>query len=393
MSFTRTTSECITIHESSKTCDGYILFAPMWQKDVFLMDMQGYIINRWEMPYVPASHAVLLPNGNLLYQGRVVPEPLPEFGGCGGKLLEVDWNGNLIWEYEDAYVHHDFHRMDNGNTMINRYVPIPDNITAKIKGGIPGTEWKGAIWSTSFREITSTGKIVWEWMGYEHMNPKIDILCPLCPRWVWGYVNSLEVLADGNILASFRNVNTIAIIDKGTGELKWRWGPGDLGHQHNASMLDNGNVLIFDNGQHRPFAKLGASYSRVLEINPKTNKIEWEYKDKNPAKFYSSVCSGSQRLLNGNTLICESTKGRIFEITGDGEIVWEFISPFYQHGSILYGWTNSIFQAHYYGPNYEGLKGRHLDTNRFEWVLQEKGKLRIEEEEEAIRDRLVHLGY
>jgi len=393
MSFTRTTSECITIHESSKTCDGYILFAPMWQKDVYLMNRQGNIINRWKMPYVPASHGVLLPNGNLLYQGRIIPEPLPEFGGCGGKLLEVDWNGNLIWEYTDSYLHHDFHRMDNGNTMINRYVTVPANIADKIKGGIPETEWKNNIWSSSFQEITPTGEIVWEWMAYEHMDPEKDILCPLCPRCVWGYINSLEVLNNGDILASFRNVNTIAIIDKDSGELKWRWGDRDLGHQHDATMLDNGNVLVFDNGEHRRCAILGPSYSRVLEINPKTNKVEWEYKDKNLTKFYSSVCSGSQRLPNGNTLICETTKGRIFEVTGDGEIVWEFISPFYQNGSEIYGWTNGIFRAHYYEPNYEGLESQCLDANRFEWVLQEKGKLRIKEEEEAVRDRLAHLGY
>jgi len=393
MSVKQLPSKCVTIYDRSKACNGYVLFSPQWQKDVFLMDKQGHIINRWKMPYVPGSHGELLANGSLLYNGRVIPPPgsVSHLGGCAGKLLEVDWEGNPIWEYEDPYAHHDFHRMNNENTMTLRYVPVPDNIAAKIKGGIPGTELDGTIWSSSFREVTPKGKIVWEWMAYEHMDLEADVICPLCEREAWGYINSLEVLADGNLLASIRMINTIAIIDKETGEFKWRWGPGELSHQHDATLLDNGNILVFDNGVHR--LGVDPSYSRVLEINPKTNKIEWEYRDKNPANFYSSICSGAQRLPNGNTLICESTKGRLFEVTSDGETVWEFISPFYQHGSPRYGWTNSIFRAHHYGPNYEGLKERPLDTDRFEWVLQEKSKPRAEKEEEAVRTRLRRLGY
>ena len=38
---------------------------------------------------------------------------------------------------------------------------------------------------------------------------------------------------------------------------------------------------------------------------------------------------GQERLPNGNTLICESLMGRFLEVTMDGEVVWEFVNPFY----------------------------------------------------------------
>jgi hypothetical protein len=85
-------------------------------------------------------------------------------------------------------------------------------------------------------------------------------------------------------------------------------------------MVGDGNILIFDNGVER-------EYSRVLEVNPGTGKIEWEYVGDPPETFYSPTKGSAQRLPNGNTLICESDRGRAFEITREGEIVWEWWNP------------------------------------------------------------------
>ena len=88
-------------------------------------------------------------------------------------------------------------------------------------------------------------------------------------------------------------------------------------------MLDNGNILLFDNGLHGAGAYAGVS--RVLEIDPSNEKIVWEYMQ--GSSFYSATRSGAQRLSNGNTLVCSSTTGRLFEVTPEKEIVWEFIDP------------------------------------------------------------------
>lgn len=376
----------ITHPATSRAYHGYTLFAPMGGSNVWLMDMQGWFVRQWQMPHTPGCHAVLLPNGNLLYAARLPNRPITEFGGGCGKLIEFDWDGKLLWEYEDGYLHHSFYRQDNRNTMTLRWVPVPEDIAARIKGGIPDTEREGVMWADSFREITPDGKIVWEWLAYEHLDLGTDVICPLDRREEWTHGNSCVVLPDGNVLTTFLALDTVAIIDKKTGDFKWRWGPGELAHPHDPTLLDNGNILIFDNGFHRHGGQ--QSYSRVLEVNPITNKIEWEYQGNPTNEFFGSFMSGAQRLPNGNTLICESPSGRVFEVTPDKELVWEFINPFYYHYQIL-GHSNLIFRAYRYGPDYPGLKGKTLDLDRFEWALRENHLFK----EGKLQDRLRRLGY
>jgi len=71
----------------------------------------------------------------------------------------------------------------------------------------------------------------------------------------------------------------------------------------------------------------------VLEIDPVKKEIVWEYtgSDSNAPVwgFYSSFISSARRLPNGNTLIDEGMNGRIFQVTGKGDIVWEYVSPYF----------------------------------------------------------------
>ncbi len=105
-------------------------------------------------------------------------------------------------------------------------------------------------------------------------------------------------------------------------------------------MLANGNVLIFDNGTLR-------GYSRVIELNPLTETIEWEYVADPKEAFFSAAISGAQHLPNGNTLICEGGRARLFEVIPDGEIVWEFINPYrHENGRPV------IYRCLRYSPEY-----------------------------------------
>jgi hypothetical protein len=119
--------------------------------------------------------------------------------------------------------------------------------------------------------------------------------------------------------------------------------------QHHAHMIPKGlpgegHILVFDNGgaagygapnPGAPNGRMNAlrDYSRVVEFNPVTLELVWEYSalkadgDRVRAgRFYSRPWSSAQRLPNGNTLICEGAGGRLFEVTPELEIVWEYIS-------------------------------------------------------------------
>ena len=154
---------------------------------------------------------------------------------------------------------------------------------------------------------------------------------PVRPRDVF-HANTLEVIErelqvahgvlvpKGSLLISIRNLDTIAILDPKEERLLWMWGPGELEHQHDPTVLPNGNILIFDNGVYRKF-------SRVLELDPRSQKIVWKYQSDPPEEFYSETRGAAQRLPDGNILITDSDHGRAFEITRAGEVVWEYWNP------------------------------------------------------------------
>ena len=118
MSIVRRNIHGVAYHDPDQAHFGYTLFAPMFGRNVWLINMAGQVVHRWQMENVPGNYGKLLKNGNLLYAGKLMPSPLPEFGGNGGQLIEVDWAGNTVWEYRDPLHSHCFAEADNGNLLI-----------------------------------------------------------------------------------------------------------------------------------------------------------------------------------------------------------------------------------------------------------------------------------
>jgi hypothetical protein len=95
---------------------------------------------------------------------------------------------------------------------------------------------------------------------------------------------------------------------------------GSYRGQHDPQVLANGNLLLFDNrGLNEE--------SSILELDLPTGDVVWSYRGDETNPFYSRACGTVQRLPNGNTLITESDRGRAFEVTPSGRIVWEFYNP------------------------------------------------------------------
>jgi Arylsulfotransferase (ASST) len=327
----RRTRTGLTAYDPARSQLGYTLFSPMYgDGTVYLVDMHGKVAHLWRLPYRPGLHGHLLDNGYLLYGGKVMEE-LERFEAWprvkGGAVLEVDWHGRVLWEVRHPDHHHDARKLQNGNIVLLCSRPLPAELIGRIEGGLPGTEVGGTMYADSIVEMTTEGQVVWEWRSWEHLDPATHPITPQDRRAEWTHANSVAETADGDLVVSFRNISTVVMIERTTGNIIWRLGSPPLAQQHDPRPLPNGNLLIFDNGTHR--RDHPGTFSRVIEVDPRTSAIVWEYTDPSLFDFFSPYISSAQRLTNGNTLICEGCHGRIFEVTPEGEVVWEYVSPYF----------------------------------------------------------------
>lgn len=357
----------IPIINDKKTSPGYTLIAPYNRstdtsisaegKKIYLLDMMGSPVHIWTTTHQPL-YAVLKENGNLL-----VALEDPEFnfqvppGGNTGIIQELDWNSQVVWEYKNNLLHHDIVPLKNGNIIVSIWEKTPPEIASGVQGGPPNTELNGIIWSDAIVELDRNGNPVWTWHSYEHLNPEVDVIGELIPRYAWTLTNGMQYLEkdplEGGeaLLLSMRSLSTVMIVRKSDGQIIWRSPKGMLNVQHDPSLLENGNILAFDNGLSRtpnPHAVFG---SRVVEIDPKDNKVVWEFNGGKGViervRFLAPLTSGAQRLRNGNTLVVNGPKGHLFEVTKDGELVWDMVNPYTASSSGPWP-VNFLFKAKRY---------------------------------------------
>jgi len=361
--------------EPKRAFAGFTLFAPHFveSRTVYLIDLQGEVVHTWNMPYPPGLSGYLTERGTLFFNGRTSEQSfLSRFPFKGGVVLEADWNGKVLWEVRHPDHHHHGILLRNGNVLLHCMGEVPEEIARRVKGGMAeGNMQSGQyasrpvseadkMYSDYLAEVTPAGHTVWEWRTWEYLDPVADGIAEVqAPRTLWAQGNSVEELPDGDILASYRPTSTVIRISRKTGKIVWKLGPPTVAGQHAPTLLENGNVLIFDNGPHR--LDDSVPYSRAIEVDPATNAIVWKYQDKPAWNFFSPRMGCAQRLPNGNTLITESSFGRFFEVTKEGEIVWEYVNPFF--GKPFFGGppgseSNQVFRAVRYSAD-EIARARH----------------------------------
>jgi Arylsulfotransferase (ASST) len=347
----RRTRTGLIASDPERAFPGFTLFTPMFgDGTAYLVDLRGEVQHTWRLPYPPGLHGYLLDNGHLFYGGKI-HDGRPRFDAWerfkSGAVLEADWNGKILWEVRHPDHHHDARKLANGNVILLCLGPLPDALRSRIKGGLPGTEADGTIYADYLVEMTTDGDVLWEWRSWEH--PETEIITAQDRREEWTHGNTVAELPGGNLVVGFRNISTVVIIERSSGKIVWKLGSPPLAQQHDPRPLPSGNLTIFDNGTHR--RDHPAPYSRVIEVDPRTGAIVWEYRDQSLFDFFSPYISGAQRLPNGNTLICEGCDGRIFEVTPDGLVVWEYVNPHFAMAEGRPGLNNWVFRAFRYSPD------------------------------------------
>lgn len=242
------------------------------------------------------------------------------------KIIEVDWEGNILWSWRASDHFEEFDFDEAAKNVLFRNPGLH---------GEAGGDWM------HINCVSVLGENKWYDAGDERFHPD-------------------------NLIFDARNANILAIISKKTGEIVWQIGPdfsktkelrklGWIIGQHHFHMIPKGlpgegNLLVFDNGGEggygnpNPSAPTGNNnahrdYSRVLEFDPITLEIIWQYTPleagnllfTDASKFYSSYISSAQRLPNGNTLITEGSDGHLIEVIPEHEIVWEYVNPYFKN--------------------------------------------------------------
>ena len=294
--------------------------------------------------YVPGMEAKT-ESGNtlILCHEDVYNKKISEHRLLDDVFIEVDWEGNIVWEWHVSQHFNELGFSEIAKNVLARNPNIHEN-------GGGQSDWM------HINSMSVLGPNKWYDAGDERFNPE-------------------------NIIWDAREANIMAIISKKTGKIVWKIGPdfteskelriiGQIIGQHHCHMIPKGlpgegNILLFDNGGWAGYGMPSRcsrdggkadlrDHSRVLEIDPTTLEVVWEFSGRTfggmmgivaDSKFYSPLISSAQRLPNGNTLICEGCYMRMFEVTPDKEVVWEFIAPFK-------GMREMVYRAYRYPYDY-----------------------------------------
>lgn len=341
----------LTAWDPSRSAGGLTLYAPQTAAGkVALIDERGREVHTWKLPVRPGRHAVLLPNGNLGYNGSCQDGPVL-YGiwplWRGGDFMEVAPDGEILWRHRDPAHHHDAQWLANGDLLYAAAHPLPDEIVRRLGAAAGATVYGDVV-----KQVNRDGETVWEWKSWEHIRPEDFPTQPVFDQAHWPMINGLWDASGGRVLMSLRTTSGVIAVSKETGAITWTLGQDVLAQQHTPVELDNGNVLIFDNGTMR--RGVSSHYSRVIEVDPATNAVVWEYRDPNGPSFFSPYMGGAQRLWNGNTFVTDSASGRLFEVTPDKNVVWEYVipdfAPYPEPGLAgkIDGHHNSVFRAYRY---------------------------------------------
>jgi hypothetical protein len=304
---------------------------------------------------------------------------------------------------------HELRLLPNGHAYILAWRLRTVDMTAY--GGLPNAK----VQDFAIQEVDDAGNVYWQWETADHLEitdttPDIPLTGALID---YAHCNAIEVCPDGNLLLSIRHFDEIIKIDRQTGQILWRMGgsfsknneftfindtfpqgeepylPDDpegggantadrrkrevffgFSHQHAVRLLENGNLLVFDNGNLRqpPFSR--AVEYQINEANRTVRKV-WEYR--HTPDVESSEMGCAWRLDNGNTLIGWGGNDQgvtVTEVRPDGTTAFELCLPdqifSYRAYRLVYGmisasqWIAEAGPYHFSGP--EGSTGITLDV-------------------------------
>ena len=334
-------SQGVTLHDPRRSAPGLNLITSGHAPVAILMNMDGALLHEWRaefsrvFPDHPKSDrakeprrnfwrdVLLLPNGDIVVIWEL-------FG-----LFKLDRDSRLIWSVPEP-AHHDLRITEGGELVhlqskrkmiegIAKQQAVEDFII--VRDG-SGNELRRLAISDALRNVH------WPRLRQSFWDRARERGYGLHERSAYDpfHTNSLWLLSAaeaarlgkpfqaGDALVSMGMLDTVAILDMEKGVTRWSQ-QGPFGMQHAPRLTPDGAIILFNNF-------LSAKRSSVLTLDPRTRRVVREYTGPASDPLHSKRSGSVQVLPNGNTLVVETDGGRALEVTEDGEVVWEFHSPY-----------------------------------------------------------------
>jgi hypothetical protein len=320
----------VTAYVPERAYAGLNLVLSGHAQEALLVDMDGRVLHSWSYDFESAypdfqgpagkpsanpffrdfwRRAHLYPNGDLL----------AIYDGYG--MIRLDKDSNLAWSVSGG-CHHDMFVDETGLIYV---------LTREAKT-LPRYHVTRQVLEDFITVLDTEGNVLRKVSLLEAFERSsfASFLSDLPRFGDLFHTNTIQVLdgslahrspifRKGNILISVRNINVIAVVDLDTEKVIWALS-GQWIAQHEPTLLPGGTILLFDNQGHR-------GMSKVIEIDPLSQEIVWAYEGTPDNGFYTESSGSVYRLPNGNTLIIQSNSGRVFEVTEDQQVVWEYYNP------------------------------------------------------------------
>jgi outer membrane protein assembly factor BamB len=314
---------------------GYNFYSDRFANNAFLITNEGRVLQWWTRPSSASwGEAVPLRNGNLLVieaWDETKRKKYPHEKAFPSRLVMLSPNSKLIWTSR-VPAHHEIQILRNGAILTlterNRKLRAVDPEHLVTDNGIAWLSPAGilrreisvydVIRRSSLIKIKPVKPDFRHLVDLLHLNSAVAV--GEVPLRIQRTGETAALYAADNLLICSRHQNFVAIFSTSRRAVVWAWGQNDLSGPHSARLLPSGNILIFDNG-------LGRDASRIVEVDPRTDRIIWQYQAEKPTDLYSATGGAAERLANGNTLVTNSWKYSAFEVTPEGRLVWKFVSP------------------------------------------------------------------
>jgi Arylsulfotransferase (ASST) len=249
---------------------------------------------------------------------------------------------------------HDFHITPEGTALMTVFDPIDCNLSAD--GGPAG----GAVTDTIMQEVDlKTGLVRREWHSLNHVPVSDSYSSPThsSPAWPFDYfhLNSIDQLANGTTLISARNTSALYELNTQTGQVLTRIGGrhsnlklsagAATAYQHDATMLANGTISVFDNGGVPKVHSQSRALVLAVDTHKKTDTVLAQYEHSAPL---SSGSQGNvQALADGDVFVGWGAKPYFSEFTPQGQLLFDahMHGSYQSYRSYRFPWTGAPTSA------------------------------------------------